>query len=407
MKAIFTLLAAVFFLNLNAQEIDSKINQTQTQISEHEKQIIELRKNLTKLKLEKIQTDIKTKMIPSLAAGEVVTHHSAMALCYSDKHEQAKWVAHIIVPDIITGKLNRTNDFRPDSLIAGGSADKGDYWDTGYDRGHLAPSADFRWNLKAMSESYFYSNMSPQRPELNRESWAELENLMREYVLAHNEPLYMYTGPILRDGLPTIGKTTKVSIPEKYYKIAYDITGDTVTAIAFVYDNAACPNPTLSYAVPIDQVETLTGIDFFPTLPDDLEAKLEASFTPELWQIGKEKGNVLPIHRNHLPEGNINSIMAQSYYDKKATVCGTVVSITESKAGNIFINFDQKFPDQLFWATVWQSERVNFSYNIEETLINQRICVSGVVKEKYGKPSMSISNEKAIIFMDSADSIEK
>ncbi len=400
MKMIISILFSIIVINGSAQNLETQISQTKNEIGVYEQKLATLEKQLTALKLSKVSSDIKTQMLPSLASGDIVTFHTAMALCYSDEHEQAKWVAHIIMPDIIGGKLNRTNDFRPDSLVASGTADKDDYWDTGYDRGHLAPSADFRWNLKAMSESYYYSNMSPQRPELNRESWAELENLLREYVQARNEPLYVYTGPILKSGLPTIGKTTKVSIPEKYYKIAYDITGDTVTAIGFLYDNANCPNPTLSYAVPIDDIEKLTGIDFFPSLSDELESKLEASFTPEYWQIGKEKGNVLPIHRNHLPKGTINSIMAQSYYDKRATVCGTVVSITESKAGNVFINFDQKFPDQLFWATIWSSERVNFSYNIEETLINQRVCVTGVVKEKYGKPSMSISNEESVIFME-------
>ena len=113
-----------------------------------------------------------------------------MSLVYSEEHEQAKWVAHIISPDIITGNVSRTNDFRPDPHVSTGSTVEEDYFlkylqpdssykydGYGFDRGHLAPSADFRWSTTALSESYFYSNMSPQRPEFNRGTWAELEGL--------------------------------------------------------------------------------------------------------------------------------------------------------------------------------------------------------------------------------------
>ena len=71
----------------------------------------------------------------------------------------------------------------------------------GYDRGHLAPSADFRWSKKALSESYFYSNMSPQVASFNRECWADLEGLIRGYVYENKRDLIVYTGPVLHEGL--------------------------------------------------------------------------------------------------------------------------------------------------------------------------------------------------------------
>ncbi len=401
MKIIFTIsLFLLSFLTLSAQDLEQKIQEAENELQSYQQKTEQLKTEIASLKLQKVQADIAKMMIPTLEEGDKVIAHSAMSLCYSEKDEQAKWVAHIILPDIKNGNESRSNDFREDPLVETGTAVKDDYWYSGFDRGHLAPSADFRWNKTALSESYFYSNMAPQRPELNREGWAQLEDLLRGYVQEHNEPLYVYTGGILEDGLPTFGKINKISIPKQFYKIAYDITGDTVSAIGFLFPNGACPEPTLSYAVTIDSIEALTGIDFFPALDDELENKLESELNLEQWHLAKNKQDVLPIHRTKLPEGAINSVMAQSYYDKKAKVCGTVVSVKVSKSGNYFLNFDQVFPNQIFWATIWKSDVHNFSYDIEKTLLNQKICVSGVVKEKYGKPSMSISNEKKITFYD-------
>ena len=159
-----------------------------------------------------------------------------MCLVYDEDHEQAKWVLHKISNDIIDGKVSRTNDFRVDPLIESGSAEEKDYFlkiklnsgkydydGFGYDRGHLAPSADFRWSQKALSESYFYSNMSPQLPSFNREKWAELEGLIRSYIFENNRPLIVYTGPVLHDQLAKVSRSINgVSIPEQFFKIVID-----------------------------------------------------------------------------------------------------------------------------------------------------------------------------------------
>lgn len=400
-RILFVFFFASYTFTAVAQSpLEQEIRNCEQQISSWQDSLKNYRNTLIELKLKQTGKEIAERMLPRTSDSANTVFHSAMALSYNEKHEQANWVAHIIRPEIINGKQSRTNDFRTDPKVKTLTAVKADYWYSGFDRGHLAPSADFKWSKSALSESYFYSNMSPQRPELNREGWAELESTLREYVYHKKRPLYVYTGPVLKDGLQSIGKENKVSVPEQYYKIAYDISGDTLRAIGFLFPNGNCPNPTLSYAESVDEIEKLTGIDFFPSLPDSIENKIEAQLEPQAWQTGLRKGNVLPIHRNKLPKGVVNTVMAQSYYDKKTTVCGTVVSVKETKSGNYFINFDQKFPNQLFWVSIWKSERVNFSYDIEETLINQKVCVKGIVKEKYGKPSMSIRHDRAIRFYE-------
>lgn len=164
--------------------------------------------------------------------------HSCMALVYDEAHEQAKWVAHMVLPDIMEGKISRSNDFRTDPLVKTGSTDETDYFlktqqpngsytydGFGYDRGHLAPSADFRWSLKALSESYLYSNMSPQLPEFNRELWSGLEDKVRAYIYRNpTSRLFVVTGPILDAKPPVIERSVnKVAIPKAFFKVLLDL----------------------------------------------------------------------------------------------------------------------------------------------------------------------------------------
>ena len=377
------------------------IKSINVQIDSLYKQRDRLNAEREELKLARIRAELERIAIPQLQAGEEVVKHSALFLCYAEKHEQPKWVAHIIHPDVITGGFSRSNDFREDSLVKTGTALKEDYWNTGYDRGHMAPSADFRWSRKALSESYFYSNMSPQKPELNRESWALLEDKMRYHVVVTGEPLIIITGPVLEEGLPTIGTVNKVSIPKLNYKVALDLTGPEKKAIGFVMRNGKNEYPTFSYAVSIDSIEKLTGIDFFPALPDDLENSLEKMTDPNPWKAEKEKGDVEPIPALSMPKGKFNTVQAKYQVNAKATICGTVVDAKYTeKSGNTFLNLDKRFPNDIFSISIWKDDRVNFSYKPEVMLLNKQICVTGMVRENNGKPTMGISNQKAIEYMD-------
>lgn len=355
---------------------------------------------LEQLKLKKVQKDLIEIGFPKSNHGEQVVQHQAMVLGYDEKHEQARWVMHMVLPDIEQGNTSRTNDFREDSLVATGTAVKADYWYSGYDRGHLAPSADFRWSPIALSESYFYSNMSPQLPELNREKWAELENFIRDYVLDKKEPVYIVTGPVLHDSLPTMqneDRENEVSIPEMYYKVIIDNTGEEKRGIAFIIPNGNCTYPISSYATSIDVVERLTGIDFFSSLSKDESEKLEQKYDEKNWQVGASDGNVSPINPTTLTKGKINTVQAQYNIGTKSCVCGTVVSTKYSeKSGAVFLNLDKKFPNQIFSVTIWKDARENFSYLPEVELKDKKICLTGKLENKRGTPTINITNEKNI-----------
>ncbi|MCF6366442.1 MAG: DNA/RNA non-specific endonuclease [Bacteroidales bacterium] len=397
-----------------AQNNEEKIDSIKRIVKKVELERELLLSEIKGIRLNIIQKDLLENGMPAIKEGEEIIHHSALSLSYNEKHEQANWVAHIITPDIKGKGFSRTNDFREDTAVKTGSSCEKDFFlkylqadstykydGFGYDRGHLAPSADFRWCKEAMSESYYYSNMSPQRPEFNREIWAKLESFIREYVAESDEKVYVVTGGILKDDLKKIERgVNKVSIPEEFYKVVLDIDGDSKAGIAFIIPNEKCEYPVISYAVSIDEVEKKTGIDFFPALSDDIENKLESNFDVKHWQTENRKKNLAPINRNKLPKNAINTVQARSYFDSKAKVCGTVVGVHETKSGNIFLNFDQDFPEQLFWCTIWKDNIVNFSYNPEEYLLNKKICIKGTVKKKYGKPSMSLYNDNQITLYD-------
>lgn len=347
------------------------------------------------LKLKRIQADLQRLGQPRCAADSEVVLHSAMMIGYNEMHEQPNWVANIVNRDILEGTIGRTNDFREDSLLKKGSAGLEDYWESGYDRGHLAPSADFRWSKKALSESYFYSNMSPQLPGFNREVWADVENVARKWAI-ENEEIYIVTGGILKKGLPKIGSKNKISIPEAYYKVLLDYKEPEVKGIAFLVPHKEMERNPTEFLVSIDSVEKITGIDFFPSMPDDLETAVEARCEPDKWI---KKDTVPPPPPIALERGQVSVDKAKNYIGNRCTVCGTVVATrfnASSKSQSTYINLDYTFPNQVFTVVIYGGDRVNFSYLPEVFLKGKQICVRGEVDQFNGTPQIVVKNEKKI-----------
>tara|TARA_B100000809_G_scaffold110076_1_gene108610 strand:- start:4575 stop:5861 length:1287 start_codon:yes stop_codon:yes gene_type:complete len=411
-----SILAIIFFsitLLVGAQNIDNKLNHLQDSMQVLNQKQIDLKAEIDELKLEKIRIDITEVGLPELKEGEEVISHSALSLVYDESHEQAKWVSHIITSDIINGKTGRSNDFREDALVKtgcatekdyflktlkDGSSDKYDYDGFGYDRGHLAPSADFRWSKKALSESYFYSNMSPQLPEFNREKWADLERLLRNYIFEHPKTqLYVITGPILNDSLLVIERgVNKVSIPNYFFKVVLDLSNE--KAIAFIMPNKEIKYPVSSYAVTIVEVENVTGINFFHQLDNVLEQRLESQKDVLVWIPEKQNNDVDPMYQPDLPKGVYNSVQAKMHMgsSKRITVSGTVVGSRKTRNGHLFFNLDKNHPNQIFTVAIWKKNIVNFSYDPLTKWKGKEITLKGKIADFDGIPTMIIEKETAI-----------
>lgn len=388
-------------------DLDARLKKLEEQQAAVAAQQKALTAKMDSAKLAIIRRDLQQWGLPRLEAGEELVVHPGHMLVYSEKHEVPKWTAHIATPDLITGNLARIDSFLPDPLVKTGTAVTADYWNSGYDRGHMVPSADMRWTFDALQGTYYYSNICPQVPELNRGTWAELEDWGRRYVNFSKRRVFIVTGPVLHDGLPTLQKADRqneVSIPELYWKVIADIDGDQPQAIAFVMRNAKQEYPPISYAVSVDSVETLTGLDFFPALDDAVEARIEAMREPKAWYAEGDPfaGEVEPM-KAPLPKGMFNTVQAKYHIGNTVTVCGTVVSSRKTaKAKAIYLNFDRMHPHQDFYATIWEYNGPNFSYDPETYLVNKRICVTGKVTIYDDIPRISINNESEVMLYEEA-----
>jgi endonuclease G len=408
---VFLLFSCICF----AQTPADKIAVLEARKSTFQDSIARLDKDIENARFEIIRKDLLEFGTPALLPGDTPVIHSAFVLVYSEAHEQAKWVAHAIPPAVIKGAGSRTNDFRPDPEIPTGSAVEEDYFlkrskangefeydGFGYDRGHLAPSADFRWSERALSESYYYSNMSPQLAEFNRGIWADLENAIRGYIYRNPDAtLYVTTGGILSDDLPVIERSVnKVAIPKFFYKVVVDVKNR--QGIGFVMPNKGSERLPETYALSIDVIEGMTGLDFYHGLPDELENSIEAGFEKSVWFPALTEGDVESLAFDEVPrKKSYPATFAKEFVGKgiEVNVCGTVVDGRYSQKGNLLLNIDKKYPNQIFTVFVRKEYLVNFSYD-PLSIIGKQICSKGTVGDIGGTPTMFIENEKKIEIID-------
>lgn len=223
--------------------------------------------------------------LPSPVEGEQIIRHTGYTLSYNEEAEQPSWVAYCLTRDeAVASAAEREDNFREDRAVRTGSATLDDYRSSGYDRGHMAPAADFKWSAEAMSDTFYLSNMSPQDGGLNRGLWADLEAIVRQMAV-DNEKVYVVTGPVLTDGpFRTIGEN-RVAVPNQYYKVVLDYTDPDIKAIGFVLPNEKCEEDIQYYVRTVDEVEELTGLDFYPALPDEVEEIVESTVDIQAWSF--------------------------------------------------------------------------------------------------------------------------
>jgi endonuclease G, mitochondrial len=218
--------------------------------------------------------------VPAYADTSAIVHHSGFTLEYAEKFEQAKWVAYVLTKERASASIPRTDNFRPDPFVATGSAQLGDYKNSGFDRGHLFPAGD-AWDTGSMNDCFYLSNMSPQIHAFNAGIWEKLETQVRDWAFKMDS-LFIVTAGVLRDGLPTIG-IDSVAIPEYFYKAILWKKGTDVSGIGFILKSENSSLPLKSFAITIDSVERMTGIDFYPQLPDSVEAAAESHIDTLKW----------------------------------------------------------------------------------------------------------------------------
>jgi len=215
-------------------------------------------------------------------------------LSYSRTKAHANWVAWHLGPEDLGG-AERQDNFRPDEALPADwpTARTSDYTGSGFDRGHLCPSADRTATAIDNSATFLMTNIVPQSPNLNRNTWESLESFCRELVKAGNE-LYIYAGTHGTGGRGTEGLATliknKINVPEACWKIVlilpngdndFERVNQSTQVIAVWMPNIqAIENSWRSYRITVDAIEQKTGYDFFADVPVPVQATLESKLYP-------------------------------------------------------------------------------------------------------------------------------
>ena len=213
--------------------------------------------------------------------SETIRKRYSYTVSYNHEMKNPNWVAWTISAEHASGKVQRMA-FQDDEDMPDPKGYLSDYYNSGYDRGHMCPAADNKWSEKAMEDCFLITNMCPQDNGLNRGMWNSIEQQCRSWAVKYGK-VYVVCGPIyLNQQHRKIGKN-KVVVPEAFFKVVLRM-GDYPQAIGFICRNQSQKGrKKTDFVNSIDEVERITGYDFFSKLPDNIENKVEAKADINEW----------------------------------------------------------------------------------------------------------------------------
>lgn len=262
---------AYFWNRLSPGAIDKNFDTPQTIETEESNGI-----NLTEL--EKV---VRTKKIPS-----VVKEYEGFTVDFNPENKTPNYVSWILHSHETEGATSRSNKFWTDSELEG-CPETRDYSHSGYDRGHMCPAGEQKWSDEAMHHSFVMANICPQKHELNTGAWKTLEDKERVWA-KRDSAIVIVAGPLYdTSDIETIGNN-KIRVPSAFFKVLLAPYASPMRAIGFVYPNMKCEGNMQAYAVSVDDVEKMTGMDFFAALPDEIENDIEAVVSFKEWNSNKK-----------------------------------------------------------------------------------------------------------------------
>lgn len=227
------------------------------------------------------------KVIASNSQPSQMVKYEGFSLSFNKKMHVPNWVVWELTGEEVAGTYPRKDNFRGDDNVAG-SAEKWDYSYSGYDRGHMAPAGDLKWSKKAMDESFYMTNMCPQAKSLNTGAWKRLEEKCRQWATIDGA-IIIVCGPVLTDPINEYIGDSRVAVPQRFFKVILSPYVDEPRGIGFIMPNSKVPGGMQAAAVSIDEVERVTGLDFFSSLPDEIENKVESQCKFHYWSTLKNK----------------------------------------------------------------------------------------------------------------------
>ena len=224
---------------------------------------------------------------PSPLSFHRVLRNDGFLLGWSDVRVNALWVGYRVAP-VGDGRIGARPDFRADwrTLWPIGTDH---YAGSGFDRGHLAPNYAIAavHGREAQRDTFYMSNMSPQRPDLNRRLWQRLEEAVMDHFAPRLGELQVITGPVFPERFldNVFNRVGLVEVPEAFYKILV-VPGERPMALAFLMPQGVRGDEPLDdFLVSIDAIEARTGLDFFPRLPEAAAEALEGGVSTRGWAL--------------------------------------------------------------------------------------------------------------------------
>lgn len=235
---------------------------------------------------DKRKADLTLIEIPRIQKGETILQHTGFTLSFNDSTNCPNWVAWQLTADEAQAQGERNPDFYvdPDVEEEASQVNTRDYSGSGYDRGHMCPSADMKWSTEAQHDCFYMTNICPQDRDLNGKSWERLERACRRWATKEGS-VYIVCGPIYHDwrSALTIGRDHTVRVPDAFFKVVLSLRQGKEKAIGFYYVNDASQQNMEAAATTVDEIERMTGYDFFPRLDKRMEATLEAQCNLRAW----------------------------------------------------------------------------------------------------------------------------
>ena len=242
-----------------------------------------------------LQTEVVNLLKQKVARGvsEILLTRKAYTTSYNKQRRTPNWVAWTLTKEHTRGNLLRDNErFEEDTDVAEPRATWQDYYNSRYDRGHMCPAGDNKWNEEAMSQTFKLTNICPQNHGLNKNGWNDLEIQCRDWAREYNA-VDIVCGPIYRTATYSDGKMrpsndqkfigkNKVWVPDAFFKVVL-CRGKQPKAIGFIYENRGGQQLMRECMCSVDEVERITGINFYHLLADDIEDRIEAEANLRKW----------------------------------------------------------------------------------------------------------------------------
>ena len=194
----------------------------------------------------------------------VLIEHEGFTLLFDTKTMCPRWVAWELTAEETRGKVSRSGvDFKPDDQVPEQyQVASWDYNGGHYGRGHMCPAGDMKWSQQAMQDCHYMTNICPQTAELNKTWWEHLERACRSWA-RQDGSVQIVCGPVFSDNPKRFGKKHRMAVPKGFYKVVLSLKEGKEKAIGFYYTNDDAPQPMEDAVRSVDDIEQLTGIDFF------------------------------------------------------------------------------------------------------------------------------------------------